>query len=120
MTHFEWSWQRFSLGLIALSCLATGAVLMLVTTATPTGLVGILVRLGLILSAIWLAWPQVSRLGPGYSNAVLIAGLFLVAVAVARPRIFLFALGLVIIGFFLNYSLRWLSRVSDGKIKPKK
>ncbi len=113
-------WRRIILGIIAVVALMVGGLIYVTNPAASQGFAGILVRLGLVLGAFWLAWPQMQTLGPSQSLPVVSLFVALLLVAVIRPRLFFLAFILVVIGFVLNWGLRWLSAMSDVKIQGKK
>ena len=112
--------RRLILGIIAVVALMVGGMIYFTNPAASQGFAGILVRLGLVLGAFWLAWPQLQTLGPSQSLPVVSLFGALLLVAVIRPRLFFLAFILVVVGLVLNWGLRWLSEMSDGKINQRK
>jgi hypothetical protein len=97
--------QRQILGALALALVVVGAALAL-TGAERQDMAGMCVRIGLILGAAWLALPDLQRPGAKWLFAAvgvfafvvakfpkltIYAGIFIVALAILRPRIAAFA-----------------------------
>jgi len=93
--------QRQILGVLALVLVIAGLIFSL-EGGPRQDLAGFCLRIGLILGAIWLALPDLSRPGAGWMLAALgifafvvarwpkltiYAGVFLLALALLRPRI---------------------------------
>ena len=97
--------QRQILGALALALVVVGVALS-VSGAERKDMAGFCLRIGLILGAAWLALPDLQRPGAKWLFAVIAifafllarfpkltiyAGIFLIALAVLRPRIAAFA-----------------------------
>lgn len=71
---------------------------------------GIFIRVGMLLSTIWLAWPQFDSLKNRASFKFLVAVLgFLLLIAI-KPKWAIFAGPILVAGFFLNAFLRRFSK----------
>ncbi len=79
--------SRVALGIVALGLIGAGVGVLLWPGRTGDDLVtgGLLVRSGVVLAAIWLAFPNLQRVQP--RNAVI--GGALALLAIARPRLLL-------------------------------
>lgn len=98
--------QRLLIGIIGLFCLLSGSSFYLADRSSYLAAAGVLVRVGCLLAAIWLAWPQFESLKNRASILVLAAIFgFLLLVAV-RPRLLPIATALFVGGLFLNAVLR--------------
>lgn len=101
--------QRTLLGIIAAGCLLGAAAMWIMYAAAEASFytAGFLLRMGLILGAIWLALPQAARIIQVTSGPMLwliIGGIVVVAL---RPALLLYVLVALIAGWFLA-----------GRIKP--
>jgi len=86
--------RRHAIGIIALGLLAAAAALAIWPHewADNVALLGALVRVGVVMVVLWLAYPDLQRL-PGWIPAVVVVLLVILAF---RPRWFLIALPIVI------------------------
>jgi hypothetical protein len=98
--------QRLLIGFIGLFCLLLGTSFYLAHQNSHYAAAGILVRVGCLLAAIWLAWPQFESLKSRASMLVLSAIFGMLLLVAARPRFFPFAAALLVGGLFLNGVLR--------------
>ena len=103
----SWNFQRRVIGLLSVVCLSTGIVLWQSDWGT-TVWVGMLVRIGMVLAAFWLALPSGSRaaawanVSPSAFIGVLLAAASLAAwPKVARVAIPI-AIAVAVIAFFLR------------------
>jgi len=120
-------WQRLVIGGLSIACLLSAALLVLFNPGTGAGLMGMLVRIGLVLGTIWLAMPQLLKLRPMQSATVWAVVICLLLVAARSPNLFRVAMVLMGIGLAVHFFLKsasWLvdpSSVSpkDGKSKYK-
>lgn len=96
--------QRHLLGLIAATCLIGSVVLLLFQSLAVAGshLAFFLLRIGLVLGVIWLAFPQASRILQNTSRMMLgliLGGIVLIAV---RPMLIPYVLIALVIGWLLS------------------
>lgn len=88
--------HRPTLGAVALLCLALGGVVLWAgqgdATQSSSGWGGALLRVGLMLGALWLALPEVQRI-PNWLYGVILCGGIVLAL---RPRYFLLAVGMAL------------------------
>ncbi len=113
------NWQRFSVGVFALGFLICGGLLHVAKPADAAGYVGILVRVGLLLSVIWLALPQLEQLKTRLSGMLLLGILLLLVVVAARPNLSRVAAGILAITLAANWILKWLSRFTHDQANRK-
>lgn len=82
--------HRHLLGVASLLLLVTGSILFF-TQSTAAGtfemFIGACIRVGFVLAAVWLAWPQLSRLFSRISPVALGFVLLAVALLAWRPRL---------------------------------
>lgn len=92
--------RRRILGILALSLLSAAAVLWITQPAAQErgGWLAICLRLGVVMAALWLALPELSRISRWSLGAVLL-GAVLIA---TQPRLFLLALGAALVLAFLR------------------
>lgn len=103
------NFQRTALLLVAILALTAGIALWLQDGAKSLTYSGILIRVGLMLSALCLAYPQLENLRNRLSLFTFgLVGFMLLLVA-ARPRIFPIAAGVALGSILLNGLLRKLS-----------
>ena len=106
--------QRHLLGISALLLLAIAAGMLLADSGeaargTRTMFIGACVRVGMVLAAGWLAWPQLARLFARVSPIALI-GLMTVAIVLAfRPKL-LVILGPLLILVALLHVFGWFTK----------
>jgi hypothetical protein len=90
--------HRPTVGLIALILLAGAAYYRMFPPpsedSVQVGLEGACVRLGIVMAALWLALPQLSRFPWWIGVAVLLA--VIVAVLASKPRLFVYALPILV------------------------
>ncbi|MEM7455514.1 MAG: hypothetical protein AAF456_14270 [Planctomycetota bacterium] len=107
-------YQRIITGILAAVFLLAGAFLSLSGDShdpfgSNVGFAGILVRVGLMLGAVWLAWKELEALRRRASTIVVVAiGVLLLMVAV-RPRLIPIAAAIFVAGLTINGILRRLS-----------
>jgi len=77
--------------------------------SSPVGWAGVLVRVGLMFGAIWIAWPQLESLRTRISSLILGTVLFLLMLVAIRPRIFPIAAAAALAMFLINGVIRRLS-----------
>lgn len=90
--------QQQILGVIAIATVAVTATALLLGSTQPLFSIGL--RAGLVLLAIWIAWPQLQR---GEWKASLVVGLIAIGIVVflaARPKS-LPIVAIVLIGLFI-------------------
>jgi hypothetical protein len=108
-------WQRWVMGLLALGCLVVGGAMWVSGGGSAAGLHGILIRLGCVLAAIWLAMPQLNKLSRAQSIAAFLIVLALAVVAASRPNLFRILALILFVGLAVNWGLRWISRLTGTK-----
>ena len=111
--------QRHVIGGIGLIMLVLGLVNYIfgntVGSETSSDLTaGINVRVGCVLIAIWLAYPQLSTLRNRLSVVVIVVLLLLLLVIAARPQLFPIAAVAALGALMINGALRRLSRASKN------
>jgi len=95
--------MRMQIGLIALVLLVAAVVLYLMgaIAANMAGTVGGLLRVGLVMGALWLALPQLTSLFSRMPKWLLVVTAIAVVLVAIRPAIILYVLvGLVLLWFF--------------------
>jgi predicted anti-sigma-YlaC factor YlaD len=118
-------WQRLVIGGLSLICLGLAAILLVFNPGSGTGLIGLLVRIGLVLGTIWLAMPQLLKLRPLQSATVWVVLLGLLLVAARSPNLFRVAIIMMAAGGLIHFFLKSASRLAaqgadpNGKGKPK-
>ncbi len=111
------NWRRLAVGCLAVICLLIGGASFLADPEQATGTTGMLIRIGLVMGAIWLALPQLETFKSKISVVALLIALLLLVMAASRPNIFRIAAGVVAVGLTLNWALRWLASI---KGKPNR
>ena len=111
-------YKRIALGIVGLGCLAAWVVCFVawgweeVVRSTSIAITG---RVGLILTALWLAMPTLKPLFK-YGSSLLFGSLLIILFVLAtRPKIVPIVIGLVVVG----HSVNWLLKTLAGT-KPKK
>lgn len=111
----SFDWRRAVVGVLAVVFFGLAATFYFFEIHSAAGMQGILVRLGLVLSAIWLAMPQLKRLTMFQSvGAVAIVGA-MILIAASRPNVFRIAGILLGVGLAINWALKWLSLVDKKR-----
>lgn len=97
--------QRALLGILGLVLTAGAAVGLLAGNEQHPAL-PIVLRVGLILLVIWLAWPQLT--GGAWKFSLLVASLAigLIVLTAARPRLLPVILAVIVIAAILNLAFR--------------
>jgi len=112
-------YRRTIIGLLGLGCLINAAALVLswgFDEAKNDIRTGVLVRIGLLLCAIWLAWPQFKELVQALPRVVLIGGGIVLIAGVLYARLLPIVILLVAVAIGLQLIYRFfLSRRSDGR-----
>ena len=108
------NYQRIATGVLATIFLVVGAILSLSTDpqdqfGSNAGLAGILVRVGLMLGAVWLAWKELEWLRGRASTMVVVAIVALLLIVAVRRQLFPIAAALLVGGLTVNGILRRLS-----------
>lgn len=108
--------RRITVGVLALAMLASAAAIWLTGNLDDDRqfLQGVLVRVGIVLATVFLAWPTLERLSGRLPAAVVAAaagGILLVAI---RPRLLLVATVLALAIVIVHFGLRSLSRRLGG------
>ena len=102
-------YRRFALGIFAVVCIGGGVLLAFTNDGDNNSLSGILIRVGCMLAATWLAFPVIKTPEGKQSLFVTLALLGLVVLVAARPRLFIAGLiGLVVVTL-ANWVLKKLS-----------
>ncbi len=111
-------WRRVVLGILGFGCLIAWSIGYInmgwegILHSIPLAIVG---RIGLILTALWLALPTIEPLfrygGSLFMGAILVV-LFVLAV---RPRIVPIVIGVIVVGSSVN----WILRKMSGKPKSR-
>ncbi len=101
--------QRLLTGLIATIFLIVGAVLYFSGADNVLAAAGILVRVGFMLGAIWLAWPEFDWLRKRASTLVIVAVVALLIIIAVRRQLFPVAASALVGGLMINGILRRLS-----------
>ena len=109
------NFQRTVLLLVAILALTAGIALLLQDGPNSQTYSGVLIRVGLMLSALCLAYPQLENLKNRLSLFTIVLVVFMLLLVAARPRIFPIAAGIALGSILLNGLFRRLS----GKI-PKR
>ena len=102
--------QRSLIGIAAIVCTLAGIASLLLNQENTSSISGILIRVGLMLGATWLAMPSLVK--PEHQNSLyMIAMLFAAIVLVAaRPRLFVAAVLIGGVALILNWGLKRISR----------
>ncbi len=111
------NWRRMTVGCLAVICLLIGGANFLTDPEQATGTTGMLIRIGLVLGATWLALPQLETLKSKLSVFALLIAVLLLVIAASRPNIFRIVAGVVAAGLAANWGLRWLATI---KGKPNR
>ena len=92
--------SRHLLGILAVLLFAAGLLLLLSPSNTDwqQAMLGSTVRIGLVLFAVWLAYPQLSRVPTWMFRAVLAASL----IVAWRPKLALLAIPLLVVIWILR------------------
>lgn len=98
--------QRWAMGGLAVLFLAIGTGLYFEDNPDRQFVCGLFIRVGLLLGAIWLAWPQLAvlprRVSPLAAGIVLV----LLFLAASRPKLFPILIGVLGATWLLNVVLR--------------
>ena len=113
------NWQRLSVGVVAVGFLISAGLIHLAKPSDAAGYVGILVRVGVLLSVIWLALPQMEQLKTRLSGFLLLGIMLLLVVVAARPNLSRVAAGILAITLAVNWVLKWLSRFTNDNKNGK-
>lgn len=99
-----WSDKRQMLGLLALAMLIGGVSIYVagVVAASFTSLSGPLLRAGLVLGALWLAWPQLGRLVTRIPQWLAVGFAVILFVGIIRPRFLFVIVPLALVLWFLG------------------
>jgi hypothetical protein len=111
----SFDWRRLVVGILAVVFFCLAAAIYLFDIHSASGMQGILIRLGLVLAAIWLAMPQLGKLTMFQSvGAVAIVGV-MILIAASRPNVFRIAGILLVVGLAINWALRWLTLAQKNR-----
>ena len=81
------------------------------------GYVGIVTRVGILLSVIWLAMPQLQPLKEKFSTFALSTTLFLLIIGAARPNWFRIAAVILALTLIVNWVLRVVGKLANSQKK---
>ena len=112
MTTAGSNWRRLFLGVCSIVLIISAIVLLLQENQSSTTRVtaGGCMRIGLLLGAIWLAWPQVADVTqnvPAWMGWTLLGSF---VVVVSRPRLIVLVGPLVLTLIALNWAGKFLPR----------
>jgi hypothetical protein len=110
-----YDWRRLVVGILSFVCLGLGILMYCLEGNSPSGTQGILVRLGLVLATIWLAFPQLGKLTLLQSAGAMLIMAALIVLAASRPNIFRVAATILLAGLAINWGLTWISRLNPTK-----
>ena len=79
-------YQKLALGIIGAGMLVTGAVMYIAAPTANVLTTATLIRVGLLLSVIWLAFDQVLQLTKYFPLILLGIGLAVLVIAAAKPN----------------------------------
>lgn len=115
-----WSDKRQMLGLLALAMLVGGVAIYLagVVAASFASLSGPLLRAGLVLGALWLAWPQLGRIVTRIPQWLAVGFAVILFVGIIRPRFLFVIVPLALLLWFLGPVLA--RRFSGGPAPPRR
>ena len=103
--------QRNLIGWAAIVCVFAGGYLEFNSADEASKFSGALIKVGLMLAAVWLAFPMLQT-GSGRAPLFVFAGLLvLLILAAARPRIFLVGCIIAAIAFAANWILKRINNV---------
>lgn len=110
--------NRMLLGIIALVLLVAGVGMVVLAPRdannTALSIAGGLIRMGLVLGALWLALPSITGMLSRTPKWVLTAAVIGIVVCVVRPQLLLLVVPLFLVLWFL--SGRFLSSPADPTI----
>lgn len=104
--------NRTLLGILALICFLSGVVMLLAGHGGEVA--GGLIRVGLVLGALWLALPSITGILTRTPKWVLTAAVIGIVICVVRPQLLLLVVPLLLALWFL--SSRFLSSPADPTI----
>ncbi len=105
-------YRRYIIGLLSCLCLLAAAGMFATSGYTDSNAfwLGLMVRLGIVLLTIYLAWPSLAKLSgrvPHIVMGTLLAGL---AFFVIRPKLLPLIAAAVVLTLGIHFGLRILSR----------
>jgi hypothetical protein len=110
--------KRSLLGLIALVSLLVGVGLLVLAPRDPNNtalsVAGGMIRVGLVLGSLWLAWPSITGMLSRTPKWILTAAVIGVIVCVVRPQLLLIVVPILLGLWFL--SSRFLASPADPTI----
>lgn len=111
--------MRTQIGLIALALLVCAAVLYVMGAVASNlmGTIGGLVRVGLVMAALWLALPQINSIFSRTPKWLLVASAIGAVIIAIRPSIVLFVLAGLVVLWFLGPRL---ASKADPTIIPRR
>jgi hypothetical protein len=115
---------RTATGILALILLLGGTFLYAFQPDADPFTIGMMVRVGALLGAIWLAYPQLEVINhrlKGRVPAILIAALFIcLAIIAAKPNLGRVVVTVVTIALGVGGALKWMTKMADGQPPKKK
>ena len=109
------NWQRTSIGLIAIGLLIAGGLLYVANPENNTGYVGILIRVGVLLSVIWLSMPQLEPLKEKLSTFAVMISFCLLIIVAARPNWVRIGAAILVVTLIVNWVLKFASRIGSNR-----
>jgi hypothetical protein len=113
-----WSDKRQMLGLVALGMLLAGGTIAIAgwVASTAAALSGPLFRAGLVLGAVWLAWPQINKLISRIPQYFAVGLGILLLIGVIKPRVLFIAVPIALLLWFFGPLLA--RRFTGGPAMP--
>lgn len=108
------NYQRHAIGLIAIAFLI-GAGMIWLQRGEAVASVGVCSRVGFLMLAIWLAYPQLESLKSRMSMTILSIVVGLLLIVAVRPKFFVAAALIAVGGFFLNAIIRRFSKSTPNR-----
>ncbi len=111
------TYRRMIVGILSVGLLIA-AVLLFFSYGPELGwnnvFVGVCLRLGLVLGAIWLAWPQVAKLANVLPRVFLIGGGLILAAGVIYSRLLPIAVAIIVVAIVLQLVMRYFASRTRG------
>jgi hypothetical protein len=117
-----WSDKRQMLGLVALGMLVAGGTIAIAgwVASTAAALAGPLFRAGLVLGAVWLAWPQINRLISRIPQYFAVGLGVLLLIGVIKPKVLFIAVPIALLLWFFGPVLTRRFTGSTPGRRPRK
>ena len=102
--------QRSLIGIAAVLCTAAGISLLVLVRENTSSISGILIRLGMMLGATWLAMPSLVK--PEHQKSLYAVAIFfgLVLLVAARPKIFVAVVLIGAVAMVINWALKRVAK----------